>query len=318
MKKTLILLLVAVFGCQPSGPENPYLKPGQGFADVEGGKVWYGVMGEGTAAPYICLHGGPGGTGRGFVRLSQVTEDRPVIMMDQLGGGRSTIHEDTTLLTVENFVEQVRAVKEALNLNEFYLMGHSWGTALALEYYSAYPDGVKGIVFNSPYFSTSTWVADTDTLISTLPDSIQQAIMVAERDLVFDTKEYKTAMEAFFKEFILRTPLDSIPKHIYDTVEVVGSEFIYNYMWGPSEFSPTGTLVNYENADALTRVTVPVLITTGEFDEARPVTARKFAEMVPNGEFLEIPGSGHGSLGDNPSVYIKAHRDFANKVDGKQ
>ena len=53
--------------------------------------------------------------------------------MDQLGSGLSTFHEDTSLLKVENFVDQVKALTDKLNLNEFYLTGHSWGTALALE-----------------------------------------------------------------------------------------------------------------------------------------------------------------------------------------
>ena len=255
--------------------------------------------------------------------MTDLAEDRPVILMDQLGGGLSTYHEDTTLLTVNHFVEQVRAVKEALNLNEFYLSGGSWGTALALEYYSAYPDGVKGIVFNSPYFSTSTWIADTDTLISTLPDSIQQAIQIAEETGAFDTEAYKDAETVFFKNFLVRTDMSVVERPsykiinpAYDTMDITGNDFIYNYMWGPSEFSPTGTLLNYENIDALGKISIPVLFTTGQYDEARPSTVEKFAGMVANSEFVEIPDAGHGTIIDNREAVIKAHRDFANRVDG--
>lgn len=298
------------------------MRSGDGFVEVEGGRVWYGVMGEGNATPYLKLHGGPGGISRGGTYLMGMADERPVILMDQLGGGLSTYHEDTTLLTVGHFVEQVKALKEALNLNEFYLTGSSWGTALALEYYSTYPEGVKGIVFNSPYFSTSTWISDTDTLIATLPDSIQQAILIAEQTNSFGTESYSKAMDVFFENFIIRTPISELnaPSYkifnpSYDTMEIKGNSFIYNYMWGPSEFSPTGTLLNYENIDALKRISVPVLFTTGEFDEARPSTVRKFVKLVPGSELIVIPNAGHGTFADNTEVVVEAHRNFANQVD---
>jgi proline iminopeptidase len=301
---------------------NPVLSSGDGLVDVEGGQVWYGVMGEGNKPPYLCLHGGPGSTSRWFLTLADVAQDRPVILMDQLGSGFSTYHEDTSLLKIENFVAQVQAVKEALDLNEFYLMGHSWGTALALEYYTVHPEGIKGIVFNSPYFSTVKWIADTDTLIATLPDSIQHAIFSAEKDLVFDTDAYKAANQYFFKRFLLRSDPDKVKRPPYalinpsfDTTDVKGNNFIYNYMWGPSEFSPTGTLLSYENTESLNSINIPVLFTTGEYDEARPTTVKSYVRQVKNGQYIEITGAGHATFIDNLELYVKAHRDFANGVD---
>ena len=322
MKQFFIVASFLFIGCQADQESNPFLSTGEAFVEVEGGKVWIGILGEGTNTPYLCLHGGPGGTSRSKLLMSDLAEERPIILMDQLGGGLSTYHEDTTLLTVAHFVEQVRAVKESLNLKEFFLSGSSWGTALALEYYSAYPEGVKGIVFNSPYFSTSTWIADTDTLIATLPDSIQQIIRVAEETNAFDTKAYKAAEAVFFKHFLIRTDRSTLPppsyvaiNPAYDEKPIAGNRFIYLYMWGPSEFSPTGTLLDYENTDALSQVKVPVLFTTGEYDEARPVTVKKYASMVANSEYVEIPGAGHGTIIDNTEAVVRAHRDFANRVD---
>ncbi|MEM9324299.1 MAG: proline iminopeptidase-family hydrolase [Bacteroidota bacterium] len=320
MKRTAFLALILFLGCQPQR-QNPYLMSGDGFVDVEGGQIWYGIMGEGDQAPFVYLHGGPGGTSRAGLNLLDLSKDRPVILMDQLGSGLSTYHEDSTLLTVRHFVEQVKALKEALNLQEFYLTGGSWGTALALEYYMAYPDGIKGIVFNSPYFSTSTWIADTDTLISTLPDSVQRAIAIAEATHSFETESYLAAMDVFSDHFIFRIPNEERQKPSlgifdvsYDTMSSRNS-FIYNYMWGPSEFSPTGTLLSYENVDALSRITVPVLFTTGEFDEARPATVKGFASMVPNAKYLEIPNAGHVTMAHNADMIVEALRSFANRVD---
>ena len=86
-------------------------------------------------------------------------------------------------------------------------------------------------------------------------------------------------------------------------------------MWGPSEFSPTGTLINYQINEALNKISVPVLFTTGEFDEARPSTVKRFASLVSDSEYIEIPNAGHATSIENPQLLIKAHRDFSNMID---
>lgn len=198
-----IVFLVAVLilaGCAT----NPHLKSGEGYVEVEGGKVWYGIMGEGENIPLLVMYGGPGSTSRSFYQYSSIAEDRPIIMFDQLGSGRSDYHEDTSLLKVENFVAQVEALKKKLGLKEFYILGHSWGAPLELEYYLAHPEGIKGLIFSSPYFSTAIWDADADTLISTLPDSIQFAIKKGEEIGDFLSAEYLHANEVYAKNFGLR------------------------------------------------------------------------------------------------------------------
>lgn len=291
-------------------------KSHNGLIDIEGGKLWYNLTIKNKKAAYktplIHLHGGPGGTS-GF-NLSVLADERPVIVFDQLGNGRSTHHRDTTLLTIEHLVEQVRAVVEHFNFEEFYLSGGSWGTALALEYYDKYPKGVKGLIFNSPYFSTPIWTADADTLIMAMPDSIQSAIAFAESTGEFNTNEYQAANRYFLSLHGRRTAYKRNPA---DTIPYDFDPFIYNYMWGPSEFTATGTLKNYDNHLALKEVQVPTLFTTGEFDEARPATIARLSKLVPISSFVVIEGAGHFSSNDNLQALEKAMREFMIKVDHK-
>ena len=302
-------IFIAVFsGCR----SLPQLKAGEGYVNVKGGKIWYRILGEGKQTPILMLHGGPGGTSKSFYQFASLAKERPVIIFDQLGSGRSDHHTDTTLLKVENFVEQVEALKTSLGLKEFYLHGHSWGTALALEYYLKNPKGIKAIIFNSPYFSTALWKADADTLISTLPDSIQLAIKIGEKDHDYESPQYKNANEIFSKNFgIRKTRLTSE----LDTSTAKGSKFIYNYMWGPTEFTATGTLINYNRVQSLKTIKVPTLFITGEFDEARPVTVRYFQSLVPNSKFVIIEGAGHGTMHDNKSQNISAIKNFLGELE---
>ncbi len=306
----LILLTLVIFGCR----KEPVIHHKEGYVTVEGGKIWYRILGEGKRTPVLLLHGGPGGTHRSFYQFEPIAQDRPLILFDQLGSGKSGVHQDTSLLRVEKFVAQVHALRQALHLEEVYLHGHSWGTALALESYLAHPEGVKGIVFNSPYFSTSLWEADADTLITYLPDSIQRAIETGEREGNFTSKAYQNANHIFMKNYGIRNEKPSNP---WDTVQAKRNDFIYNYMWGPTEFTATGTLKTYDRLESLKEIEVPTLFLTGEFDEARPTTVKRFQGLVENSEFVVIEGAGHGTMHDNREQNINVIRDFWNRLDGQ-
>ncbi|MDP3393143.1 proline iminopeptidase-family hydrolase [Sediminibacterium sp.] len=288
------------------------LKEGEGKVSVQGGKIWYRIIGKGKGIPILMLHGGPGGTSRSFYQFESIGNDRPIIIFDQLGSGRSDYHTDTSLLKVPLFVEQVSALVSSLQLNSFYLHGHSWGTALALEYYLQYPKGVKAIIFNSPYFSTKLWKKDADVLIKTLPDSIQIAIAEAEKTGNFNSAAYTNANTVYAKNFGVRnTRLSSD----LDTIMAAGNGFIYNYMWGPTEFTATGTLINYDRISSLPKIKVPALFITGEFDEARPQTVRYFSSLVKNSQFGIIEGAGHGTMHDNKAKNIQLIKDFIATVE---
>lgn len=303
-----LFLVIIVFGCGTSSSILPH----EGYVQVKGGRVWYRVFGEGKGTPIMMLHGGPGGTSRSFYQFEEIGKDRPVIIFDQLGGGRSDYHTDSTLLTVDNFVEQVEAVRKELGLTSFYLHGHSWGTALALEYYLKYPQAVKAISFNSPYFSTKVWKADADTLIASLPDSIQQYIKTGEQTHTFDSPEYQRANTFFAKNFGLRTERK---KSELDTAEAKSNKFIYRYMWGPTEFTATGSLLNYDRIESLRTIQVPVLFITGEFDEARPQTVQRFQQMVHGAKFAVISKAGHSTMHDNKEENIKVLKAFLTEVE---
>jgi proline iminopeptidase len=302
------LIVATLLGCSAM----PHLRSGEGKVMVKGGELWYRILGEGENTPLLMMHGGPGGTSRSFYHLAALADDRPIIIFDQLGSGKSTFHEDTALLKVNYFVAQVAALKSELGLKKYYLHGHSWGTALALEYYNAYPKGIEGIVFNSPYFSTAVWTADADTLIMSLPDSIQQAIATGELEGDFSAEAYQHANLVFAKQFGLRGERLTSP---LDTGNAPFNEFIYNYMWGPTEFTATGTLKNYDNLSALGNVDVPVLFVTGEYDEARPATVKKFLMMAPNSQYAEIEGAGHATMHDNQKRNVAVIREFLNALD---
>src|SRR5690606_41558600 len=106
----------------------------EGFIPVTGGKVWYRISGNGPGIPLLILHGGPGSKSNDSDPLRGLGTDRPVIHYDQLGSVKSDRPSDTSLWTVDRFVEELGQVIKALELKDFHLLGHSWGTMLAASY----------------------------------------------------------------------------------------------------------------------------------------------------------------------------------------
>ncbi|MBC7383624.1 MAG: alpha/beta fold hydrolase, partial [Bacteroidia bacterium] len=126
------------------------LYPHEGYIDVKGGKLWYRIVGSGNKTPLLLLHGGPGSSSYYLNPLKELAVDRPVIFFDQLGCGRSSRITDTSLMTLDNYVDEVAQLKKALGITDYFLYGHSWGTMLGIDYYLKHPEGIKAIVFGSP------------------------------------------------------------------------------------------------------------------------------------------------------------------------
>jgi proline iminopeptidase len=286
--------------------------PHEGYVEVTGGKVWYRIYGEGHKTPMLVLHGGPGSSSYGLMPLKALSKDRPIIFYDQLGCGRSTRITDTTLMTIDRYVEEVEQLRKALNLKDFCLYGQSWGPALGLDYYLKYPKEVKALIFSSPLLSTDLWIKDADTLIATLPDSIQVIIKENEKHKTFDNEAYKNAVKLYYSKFLRRKER---PKEKADSAKIFFGTNVYEYMWGPSEFTATGTLLHYDRVNRLKEVAVPTLLLTGEYDEARPSTVRYFQSQIPEAEFTMIKNSGHVTVNDNPEQTLARLNEFLLKVD---
>lgn len=290
------------------------LYPHEGYINVKGGKVWYRIVGSGNKTPLLLLHGGPGSTSYYLNPLNELVKDRPVIFFDQLGCGRSSRITDTSLMTLNNYVDEVEQLKKALGITEYFLYGHSWGTMLGIDFYLKHPEGIKAIIFSSPLFSTDLWINDAKILIKTLPDSVQHIINVNEQNQTYSSPDYQRAVQIYYHYFLRKTERHQTD---IDSTEKSIGENVYEYMWGPSEFKATGTLKNYNRVQDLHKITVPVLFICGEYDEARPATVKYYQSLLPGSQLIVIKNSAHVTMIDNTEDNNKVIEDFLMKLDNK-
>jgi proline iminopeptidase len=115
--------------------------------------VWTKRFGNNPKIKVLLLHGGPGGTHEFFESFESFFPQEGIEFYeyDQLGSYFSDQPKDSSLWVTERFVEEVEQVRKALGLNKdnFYLLGHSWGGILAMEYALKYQDNLKGLVISN-------------------------------------------------------------------------------------------------------------------------------------------------------------------------
>ena len=305
------LLLVACNSTKDSKVTNPVLTIGQGQLSVPGGKVWYKVTGTGKGMPVVLLHGGPGASSYYLKSLEDLGNDRQVIRYDQLGAGKSDMITDTTRFTIDHFVKELDSLRAYFGIKKWHVLGHSWGTILAIEYYRAYPEYVASLIFGSACFDIPAYTEHAKQLLKTLPDSLQQAVEKAEAAGNYQDTLYQAAINQFYSLYLVRNATQAD----LDSGWANFNAELYSYMFGPSEFTVTGTLKNYNSTSYLSQIKVPTLFTVGEFDEVGPDIVKSFADKVPASSYVLFPGSAHMTSLDVTEENLKVVRDFLNSVD---
>ena len=294
-----------------TSPATPALGPGEAMLPVRGGRIWYKASGTGHGTPMVLLHGGPGAGSYYLKPFEEIGDDRLVIRYDQLGAGKSDRLTDTTLMVIPRFVEELDSLRRALKIDRWFVNGHSWGTVLALEYYKAHPDHVAGIVFGGSVFDWRAYVRETEAWTRQMSDSAQRAIAAWKKGGSPDAPAFKAATDEFYARYVWRHPVKA---DLDSTTAGYGNEQ-YIYMQGAYEYVVTGTLKTYDAIADLPRIKVPVLSTTGEFDEVGPRTVEAHAKMIPGARFILYKGSGHVTSWDARDANVKDVREFLRQVD---
>ena len=283
-----------------------------GYCDVKGGKVWYTIFGsEKQGTPLLCIHGGPGGSHDYLLTFNSFSSDRPVIFYDQLGCGNSDKPTDNSLWTVERYTDELRILIEHLNYDTVILLGQSWGAALALEYYLLCPRKVKAIIFSGPLINSELFIEGARSYLPSLPESIRNTIIECEDKKDFTNLKYMEAMNFYYNLHLCRMN----PWHplLLKTFGKLNTN-IYTSMWGPSEFTGTGSLMKYDRSIDLNKITIPVLYTCGEYDEAAPYIVKRFSEMTPNSEFVVMKDCSHSHHLEKTDEYNYIVNTFINKL----
>lgn len=284
---------------------------------VRGGSIYVRINGNlaGPRAPVVVVHGGPGYNHADFLPALALADERAVILYDQLDAGLSDQPNSARNWTVERFVSEIDAIRAAFDLDELHLLGHSWGTAVVMQYAARQPAGLKSLSLGGPYFSTRSWEASTLVQLSTLPRSVRDAINVHESAGTTDDPAYKDAISAFYKQYLQRHAQPDYVTRYQERTGIKLAPVVYRGMWGPGEIRGTGILRNYDGESLLGQINVATLVICGEYDEMSPSAAAPFVKRIRGARLVTVPDSGHMISLDQPELYVRTIRTHLAQAD---
>lgn len=281
-------------------------------------KVWTKRIGNNPKMKLLLLSGGPGLSHEYFECMESFlpAEGIEIIYYDQIGTGLSDNPNDTAMWDLPRYVEEVEQVRKALNLNKdnFYLLGHSWGGILAMQYALKYQANVKGLIISNMMASCPEYGKYSKILEKQMDPDILKTIKDLEAKKDYSNPKYMDLlMNNFYNEHILRKPVAEWPEPVTRASSKI-NQSLYITMQGPSELGLSGKLLNWDVSRELPNIVVPTLVVGAKYDTMNPDYMKWMATQFKNGTYLYCANGSHMSLYDDQETYMKGLIDFIKKV----
>ncbi len=285
-------------------------------------KVWTKRVGNNPTMKVLLLHGGPGATHEYFEAFDSYLPNAEIeyYYYDQLESAYSDQPNDSTLWSVDRYVDEIEQVRKALDLDStnFYLLGHSWGGIIGIEYALKYQNHLKGLIISNMMSSVPDYnTYAQDVLGPQLPAEVLKEVMALEANEDFENPRYSELLfKHFYTAHILRMPLDQWPDPVNRAFAALNPN-LYITMQGPSEFGITkdAKLINWDRSNDLSSITVPTLSIGGAFDTMDPKHMEWMATQTPNGRYLHCPNGSHMAMYDDQKTYFNGLIQFVKDVD---
>ena len=295
---------------------KPVIK--EGYMPFLNYKVYYRIVGDSNSKkkPLLLLHGGPGSTHNYFEVLDKlsVLDNRMIISYDQLGCGNSYLEGHKELWNLKTWIDELKAIREHLHLDELHILGQSWGGMLEIAYISdEKPKGIKSVILSSTLSSSQLWGKEQHRRIKYLSKEDQEAIEKAEKTGNYDTKEYADANDHFMKRHCNYEVNENTPECL-TRAKKPGKE-AYVTAWGPNEFTPIGNLKDFDYTEKLKEWNLPSLIISGTNDLCSPLVAKTMYDNIKGSRWELFEDSRHCVFVDQNEKYIKLLIEWLNKYD---
>jgi proline iminopeptidase len=282
--------------------------------------VWTKRIGNNPKARVLLLHGGPGMTHEYLEAFDSYLPAAGIeyYYYDQLGSFYSDQPKDPRLWNIPRFVDEVEQVRQALGLDadSFYLYGHSWGGALALEYALKYQQHLKGLIISNMMASGPAYQKYAeDVLMPQMDPEVLAEIKAIEAAGDFENPRYmELLMPGHYEKHILRMPADAWPDPVLRGVEHVNPD-VYVPMQGPSELGISGVLGAWDRSGDLDQIRVPTLVIGARYGTMDPEYMKWMAGQVQNGTYLYCPDGSHLAMYDDQQTYFDGLIRFIRSVE---
>ncbi|HIO56529.1 MAG TPA: alpha/beta fold hydrolase [Candidatus Marinimicrobia bacterium] len=284
--------------------------------EIAGGhKVWTKKVGDNENIKLLLLHGGPGASHDYFKSLDKYfpQERLEYYYYDQFGSHNSDSSTNPVDWTIERFVEEVETVRKKLGLDpsNFFLLGHSWGGILAMEYALKYQENLKGLIISNMMASIPDYNDYAEKVLGPqMPPEILSEIKELEANKEYDNPRYmELLIPHHYEHHVLRIPVNDWPEEVNEAFANINQD-MYVAMQGPSEFGASGLLEFWDVKDRLAEIKTPTLVIGATHDTMDPDHMEWMSKELPNGSFLLCTNGSHLAMWDDPDSYAKGIISF--------
>lgn len=307
------LLVVAALSAS-SAAAHEASPPREGRFDNGPGPVsqWFRIAGEPSATPIIFLHGGPGQGSQTFqASVGPVIEQfATVVYYDQRGSGRSQRPSDPDLYSIPILLSDIDVLCNHLGADRVILLGHSFGSILALEYAAAHPDRVAGLILTGAVPDMpAAMKALCDRLRREDPPAHARTVAAAGGEGCQPFAAYDDARrKQWIEEAMFPDPATARQVEEWDNAQGLGN----TGEMGNALFGKGLLEYRFNRPD---RLTMPVLFIDGALDhQTAEGPQQQLAAQVANGAFLSYPRAGHFPFVDEPARFARDVRLFMEQI----
>jgi len=256
----------------------------------------YSDVGEGEI-PILCLHGFPFDKSTWELQQEYFQSSQRIIACDIRGFGHST--DETTLLSIEIFTDDLQAFMDKLNIKKAILCGLSMGGFIALNAVRRFPERFEALIL-----CDTMCIADTAEVKSNRFQTIDNITLNGPVDF----------NEAFIKSVFH-------PESLTEKLDVVGDlrSIVYRNSINILSQGLVALAGRTETCSMLNEINMPTLIICGRADEVTPLFQSEFMQKRISGAVLKvIEDAGHVSNLEQPAIFNQHLADFLAGLSGQE
>jgi proline iminopeptidase len=283
-------------------------------------KVWTKRVGNNPRVRLLLLHGGPGATHEYFEACDSYLPAAGIeyYYYDQLGSYYSDQPDIPQLWEIERFVDEVEQVRLALGLDagNFFLLGHSWGGILAIEYALRHQQRLKGLIISNMMASIPAYndYAERVLMPAIDADALAEIKRLEAAQDYADPRYMQLLMQHHYVYHVLRMPIGEWPDPVDRAFKHLNPK-VYIPMQGPSELGASGKLIQWDRTADLRHITVPTMTIGARHDTMDPRYMQSMARSLPHGRYLDCPEGSHMAMYDDQQRYFDGLIRFLADID---
>ena len=286
----------------------------KGFVDIKDGKLYYEEEGQGI--PLVLLNPGPGGSHNFFhPYFSRLKNIARIIYYDARGSGKSSADDTGVTYTIKQAVEDLEDLRKHLKIDQWMVLGWSFGGLLAQCYALTYPDRIKGLILVAAVAGLPK--------VKMLPGRHQEFLTKAENKAIREVFEAEARGELSNVQMIYNIKLYGHWKrqHLYKpTKEELVRAALYGCNIAPGYnvlMSKNGHQIDLQNK--FDDFEIPTLLMEAKWDLSWNIDkARLVRQNHPKAQFEYFEHSSHCIFSDEPDKFFKILRKFVQESDLKK